>query len=231
MQHHFTVEIAERYGINCAILLDNLVYWQLRNEANNQNFYDGRYWSYNSVKAYKELFPYLSEKQIRGALQKLIDEGLIVSGEYSDNPYDHTKWYSVAEEVMGYQKGQIDFAKRANLELPSGANRNSQKGKSSIIQIENNTYINHIENILSYFNEKTGKNLKLTDNLRKLISGRLKEGFTEDDFKKVIDTKVQKWGKDAKMKQYLRPSTLFAPSHFQEYLNEDARKELGKVWK
>ena len=164
-------------------------------------------------------------------MQKLIDEGLIVSGEYSDNPYDHTKWYSVVEEVMGYQKGQIDFAKRANLELPSGANRNSQKGKSSIIQIENNTYINQIENILSYFNEKTGKNLKLTDNLRKLISGRLKEGFTEDDFKKVIDTKVQKWGKDAKMKQYLRPSTLFAPSHFQEYLNEDARKELGKVWK
>jgi hypothetical protein len=139
MQHHFTIEIASKYGLNCAILLDNFVFWQIHNETNKKNYFDGRYWTYNSIKAFQEQFPYLTLKQIRGAIQKLEDEGLIASGKYSDNPYDQTKWYSVEAQVMDYYKGQIDFTKRANVDLPSGANAFSQKGKSSIIQIENNT--------------------------------------------------------------------------------------------
>ena len=112
--------------------------------------------------------------------------------------------------------------------LPGGMEQKFQENNTS----KNNTYLNNTSNdILSYFNEKMGKNLKMTDSLKKLIHGRLNEGFTLEDFKKVIDTKYAQWHKDIKMKQYLRPSTLFAPSHFQEYLNEDARKELGRVWK
>lgn len=112
--------------------------------------------------------------------------------------------------------------------LPEGTEQKFQENNTR----EDNTYLNNTyKDILSYLNEKTGKHLKLTDSVKKLINGRLNEGFTLDDFKKVIDTKVQKWGRDANMKQYLRPSTLFSATHFQEYLNEDARKELGKVWR
>jgi hypothetical protein len=52
----------------------------------------------------------------------------------------------------------------------------------------------------------------------------LNEGFTVDDFKTVIDNKVAEWKGDAKMDQYLQPSTLFAPSHFDGYLNQKAAK-------
>ena len=37
---------------------------------------------------------------------------------------------------------------------------------------------------------------------------------------KVIDNKVAVWGNDPKMAEYLRPSTLFAASHFEEYMND-----------
>jgi hypothetical protein len=41
MQHHFNTEIAKKYDIVTAILLDNLFYWIEKNRANNKNFIDG----------------------------------------------------------------------------------------------------------------------------------------------------------------------------------------------
>ena len=77
-----------------------------------------------------------------------------------------------------------------------------------------------VEDIVTYLNQAAGTHYRTGKDVTKLIHGRLNEGFTADDFKRVIDKKVKKWGKDPKMSLYIRPSTLFAPSHFNEYLNE-----------
>ncbi len=74
--------------------------------------------------------------------------------------------------------------------------------------------------IVSYLNERTGKDFKNTKGTDSLIQARMAEGFTVDDFKKVIDTKVAQWGGDAKMDAYLRPATLFNGEKFEGYLNE-----------
>lgn len=47
--------------------------------------------------------------------------------------------------------------------------------------------------------------------------------ITVEDFKLVIDIKSSQWMGDPKMEAYLRPETLFAPSHFESYLNEAKR--------
>ena len=46
----------------------------------------------------------------------------------------------------------------------------------------------------------------------------LAEGFTVSDFKQVIDNKCNDWLRDQKMKEYLRPETLFG-TKFESYLN------------
>jgi len=46
----------------------------------------------------------------------------------------------------------------------------------------------------------------------------LKEGFTVDDFKKVIDIKASHW-LNTDMEMYLRTQTLFG-TKFETYLNE-----------
>lgn len=122
MIHNFETNIAEKYGINAAIILQNMYYWIEKNRANEKHFHDGYYWTYNSMKAFEELFPYMSNKQIRGALKKLEDDGIIIDGNYNNSPYDRTKWYAITE--AGYelfqdgkcicQKGQIDSLERAN---------------------------------------------------------------------------------------------------------------------
>ena len=75
--------------------------------------------------------------------------------------------------------------------------------------------------IIDYFNEKAGTKYKHTSkSTQTAINARLNDGFSVNDFKAVIDIKVKKWLNDPKMRDYLRPETLFAASHFESYLNE-----------
>lgn len=78
----------------------------------------------------------------------------------------------------------------------------------------------HIE-IIEYLNLKTGSKFKPTTKpYVQAIRSRLKEGYTVDDFKMVIDKKCREW-KGTKLEKYLTPKTLFAPSHFDTYLNSN----------
>lgn len=115
MTHNFDTEIATEYGINEAILLNNIYYWVEYNKANEKNFHDGYYWTYSSAKAFSELFPYMSLKQVTYALKKLKKEKLIITGNYNQSTYDRTTWYALTEK--GYSictKGVMHLTKGSN---------------------------------------------------------------------------------------------------------------------
>nr|DAG45714.1 MAG TPA: Pex protein clock associated protein, CIRCADIAN.7A [Caudoviricetes sp.] len=164
MEHHFNVELAKEYGILEAVLLNNLQFWIEKNRANGTNFHDGHYWTYNSAKAFSELFPYASQKQIRKALQNLIAEGIIQTGNYNKNPYDRTLWYSFTEKGDSiFQMGKIDVPKRENgndLEgqpIPDNKtdNKTDNKLKESKKEESNNTQIEHVEKTTCRKKKKT----------------------------------------------------------------------------
>ncbi|EJA6561157.1 TPA: conserved phage C-terminal domain-containing protein [Clostridioides difficile] len=80
--------------------------------------------------------------------------------------------------------------------------------------------------IVDYLNKTADKSFKSTTKKTiSLIDARLKEGFTEEEFYKVIDNKVLNWLDDDKMNAYLRPETLFG-NKFESYLNETPKKAL-----
>lgn len=113
--HYFDVEVAKRYGVNCAVILQNIWHWVRKNEANGTNFHDGRYWTYNSTKAFQELFPYLSQKQIETALKKLRDEEIIVTGNYNTMKYDRTLWYAITQKGKCILlAGEMDVTSKGN---------------------------------------------------------------------------------------------------------------------
>lgn len=114
MEHHFNVEFATEIGMAPAVILNTLHFWVCENECNNRNCHDGRYWTYNSVKAYCKYFPYLTYKQISGALKKLESQGYIVTGNYNKSAYDRTLWYALTEK--GYSIFQNCKMDDTNLE-------------------------------------------------------------------------------------------------------------------
>lgn len=94
--HSFDPNIAAKVGVNAAVIYQNLVFWAEKNKANQRHIKDGYVWTYNSRRAFSELFPYLSESQVKTAIKKLVDMGLVVKGEYNNAMYDRTNWYSPA---------------------------------------------------------------------------------------------------------------------------------------
>lgn len=89
--------------------------------------------------------------------------------------------------------------------------------------VEHDNTSNSINEIIEYLNSKTNKNYRsTTQKTRTLIKARMKEHFTIDDFKIVIDKKCSEW-MGTKFEPYLRPETLFG-TKFEGYLNQSLTK-------
>jgi len=105
MMHSFDVDHAVRFGVLEAILIHHFQHWTAKNAANGVNQHDGYTWTYNSVRAYGELFPYFTPRQIQLALKHLVKAGILQTGHYSEDGRDRTNWYSFtknADEILAF---------------------------------------------------------------------------------------------------------------------------------
>lgn len=221
MEHSFDIRIAKDYGIPSAILLKHLYFWIEKNRANETNFNDGHYWTYNSKKAFAELFPYMNARQIDYAMKKLIDEGLVITGNYNKVAYDRTLWYAITKK--GYcilQNCEMEETKLSN-----GNNKNVEPIPDINTDVKQDS--KPYKDIVEYLNEKSGKNFRSSNKTtQQHINARLSEGFTVEDFKTVIYKKCAEWiGTD--YEQYLRPQTLFG-NKFESYLNAPIKARKGR---
>ena len=132
MINSFDTDVAMDVGINAAIIYKNIQYWCEKNRTNEQNEHDGYYWTYNSISAFCEQFPYLSEKQIRKALADLEEAGYIKTANYNKLAYDRTKWYAdckLQKESMHTDKREVCICPTGQMELPSRANEVAPEGE------------------------------------------------------------------------------------------------------
>lgn len=149
-----------------------------------------------------------SQSKVSGAISKLKKLGYV-----RVKSFDGRK--RILESCLTVSIGQTNKKEKSaqqNLEERVLAETTSESTKEDIPFSE----------IIDYLNEKAGTHYRPTSKkTRELISARWSEHYTLDDFKKVIDNMCVRW-KGTKFEQYLQPSTLFAPSHFDEYLNKPA---------
>jgi uncharacterized phage protein (TIGR02220 family) len=128
----------------------------------------------------------------------------------------------------------IDTTVTDTVSVTDTVNDNNNSLNSSGIERVEGEVVDNISiqrhEIIDYLNEQTGKQFRADSaGNKKYIDGRLNEGYSVEDFKKVIDNKVYEW-KGTEQEQYLRPETLFAPSHFESYLNQKkVRKKQASV--
>jgi len=214
MNHQFNIDIASNHGIEEAIIIENIAFWTKKNIANNKNIHDGKCWIYNSVKAFKELFPYMTETKIYRVLKRLQEKGVIETGNYNKVSYDRTKWYCIIDKSI-LQTYKIHLVKMKN-----GNSQNEETIPDINTNINTDTKQDNIYSlVIDYLNLKANTNYKhTTPKTKKLIDARLKETFVLEDFKTVIDNKCKSW-KGTEWEKFLRPETLFG-TKFESYLNE-----------
>ena len=227
MNFSFDGEFAKEHGVNEAIMYQYFSYWIAKNKANDKHFYDGYTWTYNSQKALTELFPFWNRAKIQRIISSLENQGLLIKGNYNQLSYDRTTWYALPKFEQSVVQNQTVNCSDLNNEwfkneqpIPINYQLTKQlTTENKDIVEQSSTAPIPYEEIVQYLNQKTGKNFKSTSKAtQRHIKARFTDGFVLDDFKQVIDNKCGDWLRDRKMKEYLRPETLFG-TKFESYLN------------
>lgn len=140
--------------------------------------------------------------------------------------FDHM--WKKEQQILSLKKEILILKK----EIQSSNSTNSQKSPTpSLVENLKNKKkdliprLDEIKEVVSFLNEKSGKEFRYqTKNTQSHIGARLKEGFTVDELKRVIELKCKEWLGDKDMEQYIRPQTLFA-GKFESYLQSAPKKE------
>ena len=141
MDYSFNGDIAAKYGVDEAVFIHNLYWWIRKNQANGRHYKDGKTWTYNSIAAWSELFPFWSESQVRRIVDKLKNNGAILVESYNKGKFDHTKWYAISDEIMEIYAGNMQ-----NYDLPKASNQNCRNRQIRIDGIVKSTTDNIPDN-------------------------------------------------------------------------------------
>jgi uncharacterized phage protein (TIGR02220 family) len=218
-------DLCNLFDLRPASLFSNLLFFIVKLKDDNDFIEKERILSFLKMGNFS-----FSQTKMREYLNELVKKGPLK--EKSPHIYTVTKLIPSFENMKKIEGGLIAFdfnirysgGKRhldfnildTQKEHPPQKNKSDQQLKRKV-QEES-----IIKDTIEYLNSQTHKNFKFqTAATKKLIAGRLKEGHTFLDFKKVIDQKVSEWAYDPEMAKYLRPATLFCPSKFESYLNEN----------
>lgn len=228
--------LAVKLGLNEALVLQQIHYWA----AMKLNLKDGYYWVYNTYEDWAKQFPFMSKSTIGRVLRNLEKDKVIVVGNYNKLSFDKTKWYRIDYNELkkyedntsqdGFVNPVSDIPKSNHDDVKLVSSRKSERVNNTIDYTKTSADIKDIvepkaqqpspiPKIIEYLNTVANKKFKAnTQATKSLIQARLKE-YTLQDIKYVIDNKTAEWI-DTDMAKYLRPSTLFNATKFENYVNE-----------
>lgn len=169
-----------------------------------------------------------SRSQVTRELNALIDRKIVVvvgTGKGGSRKLgfnkNHAEWDCTLNRVYPNQSTEVYSNQGTEVYPNQGTKKES---------IKENNKENIYSRVINYLNQKAGKRFspKSAAN-KKLINGRIAEGRTFEDFIHVIDVKCEEWLDDPKWSEYLRPSTLFRPTNFENYLNQKMKSDQSQA--
>jgi hypothetical protein len=225
--HHFDIEEAEKYGLREAIILYNIRFWLEKNIANGTNFKNGRVWTFNSYKAFNELFPYLSQSQIKRCLTNLVKGGILIKENHNKLGFDRTNWYSINEAKYAFNEYSSPLDKsvpradeivpRVDVSVPA-----IPDNKTNI----KNTYTNYIRWV-ELWNQLHGTSLRLTKEKEKQIRARLNQ-YTPDEIAIALRNRLDDAWLNTDGKEYLPNWNAFwrNDEKVERYLNQQDEEDI-----
>ena len=165
----------------------------------------------------------LTTQKVRTILKKFEKEGYIKFLTSGSKGKESTLKLTIKQQLFNNnatnkseQLQQVEELDNSNLTTKQQQSNNTTKKKE---KDNNNIY----SLVIDYLNRKASTNYRATTkNTQSFINARVREGYTVEDFKKVIDSKSKDW-LNTDFEKYLRPSTLFG-TKFENYLNEANKK-------
>ena len=158
-------------------------------------------------------------------------------GEFSEECRPHQSYIKLLKKhglyenvIKGYAKGKLRVSETSDThkekEKEKDIEKDKEKENAKARAQSGNTIPQKAQELLEYYKKLTGKT-RLED-IPKEVTARLRKGASVEDGKKVILYKYLCWWNDEKTRPWVNLTTLFRPSHFEEYLSQ-AEQELEQM--
>ena len=162
----------------------------------------------------------LTTQKVRTILKKFEKEGYIQFVSSGNKGKESTLKITIKQQLFNNNA----TSKTEELQHVEGNEQQQSNNNVTTLSKKKKKDNNNIYSlVIDYLNIKANTSYRInTKNTQSLINARVREGFTIEDFKKVIDSKSGEW-LNTDFEKYLRPATLFG-GKFENYLNEANKK-------
>ena len=161
-----------------------------------------------------------------------------IEPSFKENSQESAIWENIRPRIKKLKIKALNGSKGGRPKVDKGKSKPKSKKKSEkeseseSLKILDTRYqlLDTINNVIDKLNSLNNTKYKTnSENTIKLIKARLDEGYTEEDLLMVVEKMSYIWGGEPKkgdkdMRPYLRPSTLFRKSNFENYLNMPVRE-------
>ena len=192
MNFHFDGAVAEMYGVDGAVFISRLQFWIEKNAANDRHYHEGRYWTYNSLRAMEKLFPFWSRRQIERIVKNLKDKGVLLTANYARDSYDRTLFYALDESKLPISPFGGDLSPNGDNLSPNGEMINEQL-KTHIREEEDKANKPEISNKPQQLADRYNaictslpKVVRLTDKRRRAVRLIHDKGYTPEQLDEVF---------------------------------------------
>ena len=192
MNFHFDGAVAEMYGVDGAVFISRLQFWIEKNAANDRHYHEGRYWTYNSLRAMEKLFPFWSRRQIERIVKNLKDKGVLLTANYARDSYDRTLFYALDESKLPISPFGGDLSPNGDKLSPNGEMINEQL-KTHIREEEDKANKPEISNKPQQLADRYNaictslpKVVRLTDKRRRAVRLIYGKGYTPEQLDEVF---------------------------------------------
>ena len=221
--------LANEIGLNEAIVLQQINYWIEINKRAGKNYYDGKYWTYNSIKSWHENnFKFLSVETVRRVFTKLEKSGFIITGNYNKDPRDKTKWYTINDKKLEELYFEVEDRKK-KLE--------NEKLKENGFEAIPNAFSQNDQMQLCEMNKPLPENTTENNNqsiCEEMIDERDREDYleklrTNTDYYKILEECEfkAKMKKIKNIRSYILTTVFNAPFTMSSYYNNQVNCDLN----
>ena len=159
-RHYFSPEVAARYGVPQAVILDNLSYFINQNMEKGKLHIDGEYWCAKTLQGFEKQMPYFTISKIRRLIDNLKKGKIIEIKKLGKHASDQTNYYCIKCPFVK----KIYLSKSANDRVPELANDHVSESangyylSSSLKSLSNSEKKEILNTSENRFSEKSKKN-------------------------------------------------------------------------
>lgn len=182
---------------------------------NNYVDHDGVAWLTVSKSGIMRFMPEFSEGQIKTAINKLTENGLLVKKVSNrKNSYTLTDLGWSYYPLLG-EEGKVKAPKAAVKTEAEEAKAATKTRSDDVISVNEN-----VKEIIDYVNRKTGKCFNYANSYVKNINALFAAGYSKEDMIAVVDRRFEDLSGKKEFNVQMNPSKLFFIQTFKNYLND-----------